>query len=140
MLANWAAARPPRSVDLGDVAGLRRMLAPVSSGYLRRLLRDSGLPLAPLVEGVTQTSIRELRRTLLALEQEYARGDPAAKALARRLVIEAKDHARWAARSPKASAEKKAEKEEMVLWMLTWLENPGAFPAWVVLRERLLLS
>jgi len=47
-------------------------------------------------------------------------------------VIEAKDHARWAARS----AEKRAVKEEMAMWMLTWLENPPLFRDWVALRRR----
>ena len=46
-------------------------------------------------------------------------------------MIEAKDHARWAARNP----EKRAEKQEMALWMLTWLENPPLFPQWVKLRR-----
>ena len=45
-------------------------------------------------------------------------------------MIAAKDHARWAARNP----ERRAEKEEMVLWMLTWLENPPVFPQWAALR------
>jgi len=27
-------------------------------------------------------------------------------------------------------------KEEMVLWMLTWLENPGVFATWLELRKR----
>jgi hypothetical protein len=27
------------------------------------------------------------------------------------------------------------EKEEMVLWMMTWLENPDVFEAWVPLRK-----
>jgi hypothetical protein len=31
--------------------------------------------------------------------------------------------------------EKKAQKEEMIQWMLVWLENPGIFPAWVKLRK-----
>ncbi len=46
----------------------------------------------------------------------------------RRLVIVAKDHARWASR-------KHPEKEEMLLWMTTWLENPAVFPGWVKLRR-----
>jgi hypothetical protein len=48
-------------------------------------------------------------------------------------VITAKDHARLAMR--KTNEEKRALKEEMILWMLTWLENPGVFPIWVALRK-----
>jgi hypothetical protein len=49
----------------------------------------------------------------------------------RRAVITSKEHARLAARNPA----KRAEKEEMILWMLTWLENPPLFAAWVRLRR-----
>jgi hypothetical protein len=49
----------------------------------------------------------------------------------RNAVIEAKNHARFSlARHP--------EKEEMILWMVTWLENPEIFPSWVKLRREIL--
>ena len=51
-------------------------------------------------------------------------------------LITAKDHARLAARSQHVSPEKRAEKEEMSTWMLTWLENPVVFPLWAGLRAR----
>jgi hypothetical protein len=70
----------------------------------------------------------------LNLLQEYERGGTALRTSVRRLVIEAKDHARWAARKP----ERRTEKEEMALWMLTWLENPPLFPQWVRLRRQTL--
>jgi hypothetical protein len=35
-----------------------------------------------------------------------------------------------------AAPEKKAQKEEMVQWMLVWLENPKVFPAWADARKR----
>jgi hypothetical protein len=114
-------------------------LAPISESYLRHLLRSSGIPLVPLVGGVRQDSFEQLERTLLEIRAEYARaqaaGDRARSRACRRLVILAKDHARWALRSPKTSPEKKAEKEEMILWMLTWLENPAVFPTWLGLRK-----
>ncbi len=97
-------------------------------------MRASGVPLAPLVAGVRQDSLADLERSLLALYDEYARareaGDKDRERLCRRLVIEAKDHARWSWRRGHAA------KQEMVLWMLTWLENPGVFPAWVELRKK----
>jgi hypothetical protein len=111
---------------------LRRALAPVSENYLRRLLREAGIPLDPLIEGVRQTSFDELESTLLALLDEYEKGDGARRAEVRRLVIVAKDHARWAARDP----EKRPDKEEMILWMVTWLENPPVFRDWVTLRRK----
>ncbi len=89
------------------------------------------MPLAPLVAGVRQDSLADLERSLLDLYNEYERaeGDKPRQRACRRLVIEAKDHARWALRRGHT------EKEEMILWMLTWLENPGVFPGWVELRK-----
>jgi len=110
---------------------LRVELDPISGSYLRRLLRDSGVPLSPLVEGVRQETFEALESSLLSMLHEYENGDAAMRASVRRLVIEAKDHARWAARK----SEKRAEKEEMALWLLTWLENPPLFPQWVRLRQ-----
>ncbi len=114
------------------------VLAPVSEGYLRRLLRDAGLALTPLVEGVRQDSFEHLERTLEAMRAEYtaaAEAGNAPRAMAcRRAVIAAKDHARFALR--KLDGEARQAREEMVLWMLTWLENPGVFGTWLALRKR----
>jgi hypothetical protein len=114
-------------------------LAPVSESYLRRLVADTGIPVEPPFGGVRQKTFDELERSLLEMEEAYTRacqtGDRARAQLCRNVVIQAKDHARLAGRSPKASIEKKAQKEEMIQWMLVWLENPGIFPAWVKLRK-----
>lgn len=104
-------------------------------GYLRRLLRGSGEPLAAMVEGVRQGDLAELERTLLAIGTEYSDGDTRRRTTCRGLVIEAKDHARFAASRAEDGA-KRALKEEMVRWMLVWLEDPGAFPIWARLRKR----
>ncbi len=112
----------------------RAELAPISDSYLRNLLRDSGAALHPLVEGVRQHDFEHLERTLAALGGIYldatAAGDQATARLARRLVIEAKDHARLASR--RHPGEFSAER---ILWMLTWLENPGIFATWVRIRK-----
>ncbi len=131
-LLKWLARERPARIGEREWARLHVDLAPVSGSYLRRLLRDSGVPLAPLIEGVRQETFEALESSLLALLHEYEHGDGAARAATRRLVIEAKDHARWAARNP----EKRSEKEEMALWMLTWLENPPLFPQWLTLRKQ----
>jgi hypothetical protein len=102
------------------------LLAPISDRTLRKLLRESGWPLDPLIEGVRQDTLEELERTLLALLEEYLHAvDPARKQACRHTVITAKDHARFRA----------DEKAEAILWMLTWLENPAVFPTWVRLRK-----
>ena len=115
---------------------LLQELAPVSESYLHNLLRASGLPLAPLVEGVRQDSLEELERTLLVLLDEYARAGDKRRRACRSCVIRAKDHARLATRRMAPDDPHRKLKDEMILWMLTWLENPGAFPIWVRLRKR----
>ena len=87
-----------------------------------------------------QKTFEELERSLIEMEEVYTRARATQAIgtraqLCRNAVIQAKDHARLAARSPKTSPEKKAQKEEMIQWMLVWLENPGVFPAWVKLRK-----
>jgi len=114
---------------------LRERLAPVSDSYLRSLLRSSGIPLDPVVEGVRQDSFENLERTLCALAQVYA-ADGECAAACRRAVLTGKDHARLASRRRGASLEEKARKEEMASWMLVWLEKLAIFPQWLALRKK----
>lgn len=118
---------------------LRAELGTVSDPMWRDLMHGCGIPLAPLVEGVRQDTFENLERTLLLLWQEYA-ATPESRRACRALVIRAKDHARLAARNSKVSEDKRQQKEEMVLWMLTWLENPDAFELWVGLRKQRLAA
>ena len=133
-LAVWLARIQPAQIGESEWDQLFHVLAPISESYLRKLLRDSGVPLAPMVAGVRQGNLDELEASLLALLTEYEQGDGTRRAEARRLVILAKDHARWAMRKSLEAA----DKEEMILWMVTWLENPPLFPEWVRLRRGLL--
>lgn len=133
-----------RGLERVDRAAFERLLAdlaPISASRLRKLLRESGVPLAALVNGVRQENFAALATTLLDLHGELAdaraSGDRARESLCRMLVIEAKDHARWAAKRAGDPAHR-AEKEEMAAWMLVWLENPEIFPAW--LRARIATS
>jgi hypothetical protein len=118
---------------------LLAMLSPVSESYLRRLLTEMEIPVDPPFGGVRQKTFEDLERSLLEMEEAYSRatesGDRTLAQQCRNVVIQAKDHARLAARSAKTPAERKAVKEEMIRWMLVWLENPGVFPAWVRLRK-----
>jgi len=106
-------------VDRAEWNRLRQLLAPISEGYLRRLLRASSVPLTPDVEGVRQENFVQLERTLLAAS------DP-------QPVLEAKRHAELARRSPNVD---RAVKNEMIEWMRVWLESPGLFATWVRLRK-----
>jgi hypothetical protein len=76
-----------------------------------------------MVEGVRQSNLGALELSLLSLLTEYEAGGAEHRQAVRKLVITAKEHARWAG------------KEEHVLWLTTWLENPPLFPAWARLRK-----
>jgi hypothetical protein len=130
-LTRWLEERHPAQLGEAEFALLRADLAPVSESYLRRLLRECGVPLDPMVEGVRQTTLAELEKSLLRLLAEYESSDPPRRMAVRRLVITAKEHARFAARNPA----KRPDKEEMILWMTTWLENPLVFREWVAIRR-----
>ena len=120
----------PEPISEAEYAALRATLAPISESYLRKLLRESGAPLDPLVEGVRQGSFDELQQSLDRLLEIYRSGNAARQKAVREIVA-----ARVVARSKSASPGKRSEKEEMVLWLLTWLENPGVFPEWARLRR-----
>jgi len=121
-------------ITVGDIEfhTMLAELAPIDAHGLRRALRDCGIPLSPFAEGVCQRTFEELERTLIALGIEYEVSAAERRRSIRALVITARDHARLAARRTKSAPLKK----EMVLWMNTWLENPGAFPLWVSLRKK----
>jgi hypothetical protein len=122
-LAEWIERRKPSLIGPEEFEQLAEELKPISESYLRKLFRDSGVPLAPMVDGVRQSNLEELESTLLALLAEYESGDAAHRRAVRKLVITAKDHAKW------------TSKQENLLWLTTWLENPPLFPAWARLRR-----
>jgi len=123
-------------VGTPEWAALKSELAPIADSYLRKLLRESGVPLAPLVEGVRQSDFDELERTLTALGEVHASADASTARRCRQVVIEARQHARWAAQRAGEDEAKRKTKEEMMQWMLVWLENPEVFPAWAALRRK----
>jgi len=131
-LEDFLKAKSPPVITEAIWRELVALLAPISESYLRRLLQATNLPIAQPFGGVRQTSFEELEASLLELGKEYARS-PAA---CRRAVIQAKDHARLASKNPKVDESKRLQKAEMVEWMLVWLENPGIFESWVVLRKQ----
>ena len=132
-LTRWLEEHHPARVGEAEFTSLRAALAPVSESYLRKLLRECGAPLHPMVEGVRQGTFPELEASLLRLLAEYECSDPPRRMAIRRLVITAKEHARLAARNPA----KRPDKEEMILWLTTWLENPPVFREWVSIRRGL---
>jgi hypothetical protein len=135
-LREYLAVHQPPAITEAVWRDLLRAIAPVSESYLRELLRQTGLPFDQPYAGVRQKTFAELKASLCEMLQVYreavAAGDRPRARYCRRQVISAKDRARLAARNP----EKRAIKEEMVQWILVWLENPEVFPAWVEIRKR----
>ncbi len=117
-----AAEQALARIDDSAAAFLRVRLQPISESTFRRILRHSGLPLSPLVEGVRQDNLDHLERTLLQLLDELPKS--------RQAVIAAKDHARMAERRTPTPL-----RQEAILWMTVWLENPPLFREWLALRK-----
>jgi hypothetical protein len=140
-LRDYLAAHPLSRITEAVWTDLLQLLAPVSESYLRELLRDTGLPFDQPFAGIRQHTFEELEQSLREMQQVYAdalaAGDRQRARYCRRQVIGAKDRARHIAYAAKTSSEKKAEKTEMVDWMLVWLENPEVFAAWMDARKRL---
>lgn len=115
---------------------LKRELSPISDSYLHSLLKHSGRPLAPFVEGVNTSTLSDAERTLRLLAAEYERAEIPGRKTCRALVISAKQRLRWLMQRPPKESIMRSEKEEILLWISTWLENPTLFPDWVLLRRQ----
>jgi hypothetical protein len=79
-------------------------------------------------------TLDELEASLRDFQRMYEQQPPRRRELWD-IVIQAKDRARFASRNPKVAPEKRAAKEEMVQWMLVWLDDPAMFTDWVTLRR-----
>lgn len=134
------AAEKPTAITEAVWRDLLARLAPVSESYLRDLLNASGLPFEQPYAGIRQHTWEDLEQTLREMQAVYAEasasGNRERARLCRRQVIAAKDRARFLAGNARISEEKRVEKEEMVQWMLVWLETPDVFPVWVEARKR----
>lgn len=98
-----------------------------SESYLRRLVRASGLPLDPRVEGILSDNMEQLERTLGALAAIYETD----RISTRQLVLESKRHHRMALLRHPADDWRK----EVLLHLNTWLENPGIYRIWAELER-----
>jgi hypothetical protein len=139
-LREYLASQQPPSITEEVWGELMMRLAPVSESYLRDLLRATGLPFNQPYSGIRQHTFQELEESLNGMLQVYldaaATGNRDRARYCRRQVIAAKDRAKFLAVTPGATEDKRTEKEEMVQWMLVWLENPEVFPAWVEARKK----
>ena len=134
-LRDYLAATQPARIAEAVWLDLLQQIAPVSESYLRDLLRDTGLPFDQPYSGIRQHTFEELEASLRGMLEVYlaatAEGNRQRARYCRRQVIAAKDRAKFLVK-------KQPRKEEMVQWMLVWLENPEVFPAWVDARKRTL--
>jgi hypothetical protein len=139
-LRDYLAEAQPPAITAAVWNHLLAHLAPVSESYLRDLLHAAALPFEQPYAGIRQHTFEELEQSLGEMLAVYtlavAANHRARARYARRQVIAAKDRARFLSRSPRTAPDKKTQKEEMVQWMLVWLENPEVFPAWVAARKR----
>lgn len=126
LLIHWLRSQGADLVDESLAFRAASQHPDVSGRVLRSALLESGLKLAPMVEGVRQDTLANLRRTLLALAAEYEAGGAVRRKQVRAAVIEARRHAVFAAR--------RKPKDEELLWLRTWLENPPLFEEWLELR------
>jgi hypothetical protein len=134
-LRDWLETERPAAITEAVWTELCMRLAPVSESYLRDLLRATGLPFDQPWAGIRQHTLEELEESLRGMLDVYRAanesGDRERARYCRRQVIAAKDRAKFLAKH-------KPEKQEMVQWMLVWLENPEVFPAWVEARKKAL--
>jgi len=139
-LREYLAAENPSAVTEFVWADLLRRLAPVSESYLRELIRATGLPFEQPFAGIHQHTFdaleQSLRDMLAVYTEAMAAGNRERARYCRRQVIGAKDRARFLSQNPRTPPERQALKQEMVQWMLVWLENPEVFPTWVEVRKR----
>jgi hypothetical protein len=132
-LRELLAAMQPARVTEAVWLDLLRQLSPVSESYLRDLIRDTDMPFDQPYAGIRQHTFEELEESLRGMLDVYvaatAEGNRGRARYCRRQVIAAKDRAKFL-------AGKQPHKQEMVQWMLVWLENSEVFPAWVDARKR----
>ncbi len=134
-LTNYLAARQWASIGKTEWEQLRGDVPEIAENSLREILQESGLEIEQPYCGVQQKSLAALERSLLDLKRVYSE-QPDRAAICRKLVIQAKDRARFAARNRNVAEATRAMKEEMVRWMLVWLDDPSMFETWVRIRNR----
>ena len=117
-------------IGAAEWAELRAALPDVSESTIR----DAGVKIAPPWKGVVQHTFDELEGSLRELTDVYE-ANPELQRDCRRVVIEARERAKFASHSQRVNEEKRQAKAEMAEWMLVWLGDPAMFPAWVELRR-----
>ena len=151
VVLDYLARSQPKCVSEAEFNAIRREVIatlkrqrPPSDGYLMDILLTTevdidrslgGIP-ADLRNKVHTSSYEHAKASLLVMAKEYADAADAARAEdVRRTVRRAKDRVRLLLRGS-LSPEKRQAKQEILEWMLVWLENPLVFESWIEIRTR----
>ncbi|MGI8991260.1 MAG: hypothetical protein ACR2I2_16980 [Bryobacteraceae bacterium] len=135
IVRDYLSARRWTAIGREEWTELRRDLPSIAENFLREALRESGIEVAQPYRGIRRKSLDDLETSLLDMQRVYANA-PELSPICRKIVIQAKDRARFAARNPKIDASQRELKEEMLRWMLVWLDDPSMFQPWVRLRKK----
>jgi hypothetical protein len=127
---DFAASRGWTLVEEAEWRELRAALPDVSESTIR----GAGLQISAPWCGIHQHTLEELEQSLHEFADVYASREDLRR-YCRDEVIAAKDHARWASRSPRVDEARRVLKAEMVDWMLVWLDDPAMFQTWAAIRR-----
>lgn len=144
-------AEKPERIDRPALTALRRSVAEqlgperrVSERYLVEVLLETNVPIDEAVGGIAvdlrgRIRTRDPEAALAALAElgdEYAAADSGRRQELRTAVLRAKDRLQRRLSKAPPSGPQRAAFEELRAALLTWLENPPVFSAWLSLRRR----
>ena len=151
VVLDYLARNQPKCVSEAEFNAIRREVIatlkrqrPPSDSYLMDILLTTevdidrslgGIPV-DLRNKVHTASYEQAKASLLVMAEEYADAADAVRAEdVRRTVRRAKDRVRLLLRGG-LSPEKRQAKQEILEWMLVWLENPLVLESWIEIRTR----
>jgi len=153
LVRDYLKRRPEEQIGRRELAAVRRHVleglpAPrrIPDRYLIEVLEEAGADVARSLGGLPQDlrgrvhsgSFEAAASSLLDMQAEFSaawgRGDRVRAEDCRRAVRRAKDRVKLILSRRSLSQQKRKEKQELLQWFLTWLENPDVFPQWLRLR------
>jgi len=151
VVLDYLARNQTRCVEAAEFNAIRREVIatlkrqrPPSDSYLMDILLTTEVDIDRSLGGIP-TDLRnrvhtatheQAKASLLVMATEYADAADATRAEdVRRTVRRAKDRVRLLLRGS-LSPEKRQAKQEILEWMLVWLENPLVFKSWIEIRTR----
>lgn len=140
----------PERVDVRTLQQIRQHVASrvqrarqPSKAYILEVLLSTPVEVDPGIGGIPADlrgkvrtgSLEQARQSLLAMSREYAQApDKPRAADVRRAVLRSKQHTKLAL-AGRMDGDKRKVKQEILEWLLVWLENPAVFESWLAVRE-----